>query len=84
MRALRRYQEHSKRPGVDERTLEVLHAVSKDEGWHIDWIRRKGRELAAAGGTPERFDASIERFRQIDREVWAELEAFERSLGLTA
>ena len=81
-RALRRYQEHLKRPGVDERTLEVLRAVSKDEGWHIDWIRKKGRELAAAEGTPERFDASLERFRAIDREVWVELEAFERSLGL--
>ena len=83
-RALRRYQEHARRPGVDERTLEVLRAVSKDEGWHIEWIRKKGRELAAADGTPERFDASIERFRQIDREVWAELEAFERSLGLAS
>ena len=32
-RALRRYQEHLHRPDVDERTLEVLRAVSKDEGW---------------------------------------------------
>lgn len=83
-RALRRYQEHLRRPNVDERTLEVLRAVSKDEGWHIDWIRKKGREIAAAQGCPERFDAAIERFREIDREVWAELEALERSLGLTA
>ena len=81
-RALRRYQEHLRRPGVDERTLEVLRAVSKDEGWHIDWIRKKGRELACADGTPERFEVALERFREIDREVWAELEAFERSLGL--
>ena len=83
-RALRRYHEHLNRPGVDERTLEVLRAVSKDEGWHIDWIRKKGRELAAAQGDPDRFDAAIERFREIDREVWAELEAFERSLGLAS
>jgi bacterioferritin (cytochrome b1) len=83
-RALRRYHEHLSRPGVDEKTLAVLRAVSKDEGWHIDWIRRKGRELAAASGTPERFDAALERFREIDREVWAELEAFERTLGLAS
>ncbi len=81
-RALRRYQEHLRRPGVDERTLEVLRAVSKDEGWHIDWIRKKGRELARAAGTPDRFERALERFREIDREVWAELETFERSLGL--
>jgi hypothetical protein len=81
-RALRRYQEHLRRPGVDERTREVLRAVSKDEGWHIEWIRKKGRELAEADGTPDRFERALERFRTIDREVWAELEAFEQSLGL--
>jgi len=83
-RALRRYQEHLRRPGVDERTREVLRAVSKDEGWHIDWIRKKGRELAEADGTPDRFELALERFRAIDREVWAELEAVERSLGLVS
>jgi hypothetical protein len=83
-RALRRYHEHMNRADVDEKTLEVLRAVSKDEGWHIDWIRKKGRELAAAANAPERFDLALERFREIDREVWAELEAFERSLGLVA
>jgi ferritin-like protein len=77
-RALKRYHEHLKREGVPERTLEVLRAVSKDEGWHIDWIRRKAREIAAAEGEPERFDRAVERFRAIDREVWAEMEALER------
>jgi ferritin-like protein len=79
-RALRRYQEHLKRPGVPDRTLEVLRAVTKDEGWHIDWVRKKARELAARAGDPERFDRALERFRAIDREVWRELEAEERAL----
>jgi bacterioferritin (cytochrome b1) len=83
-RALRRYHEHMNRPNVDAQTLKVLRRVSQDEGWHIDWIRKKGRELAAAAGTPDRFDTALERFREIDREVWAELEAFERSLGLAS
>jgi hypothetical protein len=78
-RALKRYQEHLKRRGVPERTLEVLRAVTRDEGWHIDWVRRKGRELADAEGEPERFDRAIARFREIDRQVWAELEAIEQS-----
>lgn len=77
-RALKRYHEHLSRDGVPERTLEVLRAVSKDEGWHIDWIRRKARELAEAEGEPERFEQALARFRAIDREVWAELEALER------
>ena len=77
-RALKRYHEHLERDGVPERTLEVLRAVSKDEGWHIDWIRRKAREIAEAEGEPERFEQALARFRTIDREVWAELEELER------
>jgi bacterioferritin (cytochrome b1) len=79
-RALRRYSEHLKRKDVSERTREVLEAVTRDEGWHVDWIRRKGRELAMEQGEPERFDRALERFRRIDREVWTELESKERAL----
>jgi ferritin-like protein len=78
-RALKRYQEHLKRSDVPERTLEVLRAVSKDEGWHIDWIRKKGRELAAKDGDPERYEKAIDKFRAIDKEVWSEMEEIERS-----
>jgi rubrerythrin len=78
-RALRRYTEHMKRPGIPERTREVLEQVSKDEGWHIDWIRKKGRELAAANDETTRFDDALERFRRIDLEVMKELEEVELS-----
>ncbi len=78
-RALRRYSEHMKRPDVPERTREVLEQVSKDEGWHIDWIRKKGRELAAETQDADRFDSALERFRQIDLEVMKELDEVERS-----
>jgi rubrerythrin len=77
-RALRRYQEHLKRAGVSERTREVLRAVTKDEGWHIDWVRKKARALAEQEGDPGRFERAIARFRAIDKEVWAELEEVER------
>jgi hypothetical protein len=77
-RALKRYQEHLKRDNVSDRTLEVLRAVSRDEGWHIDWMRKKGREIAASEGTPERFDEALDRFRAIDREVWEELAEIEQ------
>ena len=77
-RALRRYQEHLKRADTDERTLEVLQKVTKDEGWHIDWMRKKGRELAEKAGEPERFEEAIARFRVIDREVMDELNELER------
>ena len=77
-RALKRYHEHLKRDCVPERTREVLRSVTRDEGWHIDWIRGKARALAEAEGEPERFEAALARFRAIDHEVWAELEALER------
>ena len=77
-RALKRYREHLRRKNVPERTAEVLRAVSKDEGWHIDWIRRKARALATEGGEPGRFERALARYRAIDREVWAELEQLER------
>ncbi len=76
-RALKRYGEHLKRDDVPERTREVLRAVSKDEGWHIDWVRKKGRDIASEQGTPDRFDEALKRFRAIDEEVWAELEEIE-------
>jgi rubrerythrin len=78
-RALKRYVEHMKHPDTPKRTLEVLERVTKDEGWHIDWIRKKARELAEQAGEPERAEQALARFRQIDREVWAELEALENS-----
>lgn len=80
-RALRRYREHSKRPATPPRTLEVLEAVTRDEGWHIDWVRRKGRELAERSGEPRRMEEAMDRFRAIDRAVMDELEAFEASLA---
>jgi len=79
-RALRRYQEHLRRPDLDEETRDVLKQVTRDEGWHLDWMRRKGRELARKAGQAERFDASVKRFREIDRQVMEELDDLERSL----
>jgi rubrerythrin len=83
-RALRRYQEHLKRDGVPERTLEVLRSVTKDEGWHIDWVRKKARELAAREGEPELFDELLEKYRSIDREVMDEIEDLEKQLATAA
>jgi bacterioferritin (cytochrome b1) len=79
-RALRRYMEHLARADTPEATRRVLVEVSRDEGWHIDWIRRKARELATREGDPDRLEGAIERFREIDRVVVEELESYEREL----
>src|SRR5215831_7111884 len=74
-RSFSRYQEHARRPGVDEGTLNVLKDITKDEKWHISWIRAKLLELTAqeGGGGEERANAAIEKYRQIDAEVYGEL-----------
>ncbi len=79
-RALRRYQRHLRRPNLDADTAEVLRTVTKDEAWHIDWIRKHGRQLATERGTPERFEEAMKRFRVVDEEVTAVLEAKEREM----
>ena len=78
-RAQRRYLEHACRPDVDSETLEILHEVTKDEKWHIGWIKNKLHELAAANGGADKAGAALERYREIDRQVVADLTAKERA-----
>lgn len=73
-RSFARYQEHAARPGTDPQTLAILQEVSKDEKWHISWMRGKLMELAAADGGVEKAEAAIEKYRQIDAQVYGELQ----------
>ena len=77
-RAQRRYLEHARRPDVDPDTLAILHEVTKDEKWHIGWIKGKLRELAAVNGGEDKMLATLERYHQIDCKVVADLQAKER------
>ena len=76
-RSFQRYQEHAQRPDVDAATLEVLKAVTKDEKWHIAWIRGKLMEIAAESGDEEKADAAMQKYREIDEQVYGELRAKE-------
>jgi hypothetical protein len=55
-----------------------LHEVTKDEKWHIGWIKNKLKELAAANGGEAKMRATLERYREIDRKVVAEMLVKER------
>jgi bacterioferritin (cytochrome b1) len=79
-RSLRRYRQHLRRSGVPARTQEVLRAVTQDEVWHVDWIRRKARQLAARDGQAARVDEALRRYREVDRAVMAELAEVEEAL----
>jgi bacterioferritin (cytochrome b1) len=78
-RSLDRYIEHAARPNVDKETLDVLQEVSHDEKWHISWIRNKLEDLAAAEeGGEQKAAAAMEKYREIDRQVYESLLAMER------
>jgi bacterioferritin (cytochrome b1) len=77
-RALARYMTHAATAEVDSETLTVLLEVTKDEKWHLSWIEHKLREIAGAEQA-SRIDALLARYRDIERRVFADLEAKERS-----
>jgi bacterioferritin (cytochrome b1) len=79
-RARSRYMQHAELPNVDQETLRVLKAVTEDESWHLSWIERLMREIARQQGNPQRADQALERYRAIDREVYATLAADEALL----
>jgi bacterioferritin (cytochrome b1) len=80
-RSFQRYTEHAARPDVDPETRKVLEQVSTDEKWHISWIRAKLEELAkqTEGGIGKMNDA-LARYREIDAQVYAELQEKERQI----
>ncbi len=79
-RAHSRYMAHAALPNVDEATREVLKGVTEDESWHLSWIEKKLREIAREQGCEALADQSLERYRRIDREVYATLAADEAAL----
>lgn len=78
-RSHQRYTEHAQRPDVDPDTLALLRDVTKDEKWHISWIKGKLEEIAKEEGGVERMQEALERYREIDRQVYGELLEKERA-----
>jgi len=78
-RSQQRYEEHAARPNVDPETLELLREVTKDEKWHIAWIRGKLEEIATAAGAIDKMHEALARYQEIDRQVYAELLAKEQA-----
>jgi len=76
-RSFARYREHAARADVDAETKQILEEVTKDEKWHIAWIKGKLDELAAAQGATEHVTEMLAKYRQIDEEVYGEFRARE-------
>jgi bacterioferritin (cytochrome b1) len=80
-RSYQRYTEHAAWPEVDPETLAVLRQVSKDEKWHIAWMRGKLEQLAAATEDGiDKMNEALARYRKIDQQVYGELLEREREI----
>lgn len=79
-RAQSRYMAHAGLPNVDADTREVLKGVTEDETWHLSWIEKKMRDIARENGCEQDADEILDRYRRIDREVYATLAADEVEL----
>src|SRR5579863_598267 len=79
-RAQSRYNSHMALPNVDSETMDVLKGVTEDETWHLAWIERKMRDIAKEAGSEAQADKALDRYRSIDREVYATLAADEAEL----
>ena len=80
-RSFQRYTEHAARTDVDPETRKVLEQVSTDEKWHISWIRAKLEDLAKQTEDGiEKMNEALERYREIDAQVYAELQEKERQV----
>jgi bacterioferritin (cytochrome b1) len=82
-RAQSRYMAHAALPNVDDETREVLKAVTEDETWHLSWIEKKMREIAKEEGSEAKAAEALDRYRSIEREVYATLAADEVELMRT-
>jgi bacterioferritin (cytochrome b1) len=78
-RSFQRYTEHAARAEVDPETKAVLEEVSKDEKWHISWIRSKLEEIARSESALDKMEEALARYREIDEHVYGELLAKERA-----
>lgn len=78
-RAQQRYRQHAARPDEDTRTVAVLQAIIADEKWHVSWVEDWLAEQAEQEGQ-DQVTALLERYRSLEAQAYAELEAEERSL----
>jgi bacterioferritin (cytochrome b1) len=76
-RAGKRYEEHASRPDVDPETLAVLKEMGLDEEWHLSWVAETLKEMGKTEGT-EKVAATLERYRKLEAEAFAEMLADER------
>jgi len=78
-RSVRRYTEHAASPICDDKTREVLAAITKDEKWHISWMEDWLMKMAREQGLEQQVTETMERYRAVEEQVFQEIEKLEES-----
>ena len=78
-RARARYVAHLKSGLADGETAELLKSLTRDEAWHLSWVGHHLETLASREGE-QRVEAALQRYREADSEVAADLAVLEREL----
>lgn len=78
-RVIDQYNRHLKAADVHPEIQATIRRIMADEGWHLYWVRKAldGMEERLGAGEVE---ATLERFRQADREVYAQTLAEHRDV----
>ena len=77
-RSQKRYAAHARSPICDERTREVLQALTKDEKWHVAWMEDYLMAMAREQAREERVRQTLDRYRGIEEQVFEEMREMER------
>jgi rubrerythrin len=78
-RSARRYTEHAASPICDDETRGILQEITIDEKWHISWMEDWLIKLGLARGDDEaKTRAKLDRYRELEQEVFAEIIEWER------
>ncbi len=80
-RVINQYAKHLAIPGLHPEIATTIDRIMEDERWHVQWVRDALAGLEGRFGK-DHVDATLRRFRQADREVYADtLAEYEQRLG---
>ncbi len=69
-RVINQYARHLTVAELEPAVTRTLNRIMEDERWHISWVREALRDMAADYGK-DHIRATVRRFEQADREVYA-------------
>lgn len=70
-RVINQYAKHLAVPGLHGEIAGTINRIMEDERWHVRWVRSALEGMKSRYGA-DQVDATLARFREADREVYAQ------------